>query len=83
MKEGVGIVLFGERRWCGSVDTGFGEGSWFEEKLRRVVGDDVNITFGLLGGIHLKEQFRRLFKLSMNQWVSVTYMFSLGWKEGG
>jgi len=25
-----------------SNDIGFGEGSWFEEKLRRVVGDDVS-----------------------------------------
>jgi len=69
-----------------SNDIGFGEGSWFEEKLRRVVGDDVSTYVWFdhwLGGIPLKEQFRRLFKLSMNQWVSVTYMFSLRWKEGG
>jgi len=49
------------------------------------MGDDVDTYFWFdpwLRGIPLKERFRRLFELSMNQGASVTNMFVLGWDEG-
>lgn len=46
-------------------------------------GVDTNIwSDPWLGGISLKERFKRLFELSECQWTSVAYMFSLGWEEG-
>lgn len=63
----------------------YGEISWFKDNLRRVVGDGVDTNIWSdpwLGGISLKERFKRLFELSECQWTSVAYMFSLGWEEG-
>jgi hypothetical protein len=36
-----------------------------------------------LGEIPLSIRFLRLFKLSVNRWMTVADMFSLGWGEGG
>jgi len=45
---------------------------------------DIYFWFDLwLGGFPLKERFKRLNKLSMNQGALVADMFSLGWDEGG
>lgn len=38
------FVWWKELMWI-SNDIGFWEGSWFERKLRRVVGDDVSTYF--------------------------------------
>jgi len=51
-------------------DIRFGEGSWFEENLRKAVGDGVDTYFWSdpwFRGIPLKECLRRMFLLSVNQ----------------
>jgi hypothetical protein len=61
--------------------TGFWDGCWAEDNLWRVVDDDVDAYFWFdpwLRGFLLKEWFKRLFELSMNQGASVAYIFSLG-----
>jgi len=62
------------------------EGSWFEDNLRRVVGDGGSTYFLVryLGeGVPLQVQFPRLFDLAVDKWVTVRQMESRGWGDGG
>lgn len=59
---------------------------WFEENLRRKVGDGTYTFFWKdlwLGELNLRDRFMRLFNLSENTWTTMTYMFSLGLSVGG
>lgn len=62
---------------------GLSEGSWFEDNLRRVVGDGCSIFFfwsdNWVGGAPLRVQFPRLFDLAENKWVTVRDMERSGW----
>jgi len=65
---------------------GSGVGSWFDDNIRKVVGNGQNTFFwtdNWLGGAHLKLQFSRLFKLSVHKDCSVEDMTRLGWLDGG
>jgi len=60
-------------------------GNWFEENLLRKVGNGAYTFFGSdpwLGETTLREQFRRLYDLSVHRWRTAAVMFSLGWGEG-
>jgi len=65
---------------------GLGEGSWFYNNVRRVVGG-VGTTFfwtnNWVGGVPLRERFPRLFDLAVDRWVSVEDMVRQGWEDGG
>lgn len=66
-------------------DIGVEGGSWFEENLRKKVGDRVDTFFWMdswLGAIPLCERFSKLFDLSIHRWSMVRDMFSLGWGGG-
>jgi hypothetical protein len=61
-------------------------GGWFEDNVRRVVGNGRNTFFwtdNWLGGVPLKTQFSRLYELSVYKEYSVEDMARLGWEEGG
>jgi hypothetical protein len=61
-------------------------GSWFDDNVRRVVGNGRNTFFwtdNWLGGVPLKIQFSRLYELSLHKEYSVEDMARLGWEEGG
>jgi len=64
----------------------FGEGSWFEENVRRVVGRG-SITYFLLdnwvGGAPLCVRFPRLYDLAENKGVMVREIARKGWADGG
>jgi len=59
---------------------------WFEENIRRVVGDGREILFWhdtWVGDISFKLKFSRLFDLSMYKESTVDEMARLGWNVGG
>lgn len=61
-------------------------GCWFEDNIQRKVGNGVDSFFRKnpwLGEIPLSVRFPRLFEMSVNSWMMVADMFSLGWGEGG
>jgi len=65
---------------------GLGIGSWFEDNIRRVVGNGRNTFFwtdNWLGGVPLRLQFSRLFELSVRKDCTVEDMARLGWEEDG
>jgi len=65
---------------------GSGVGSWFDDNIRKVVGNGRNTFFwtdNWLGGAPLKLQFSRLFKLSVHKECSVEDMTYLGWLVWG
>jgi len=64
---------------------GMGAGSWFDESTCRVVGDGCSTFFwkdNWVGGVPLRDRFRRLFDLALQREVSVEEMVRLGWEEG-
>jgi len=65
---------------------GSGVGNWFDDNIRRVVGNGRNTFFwtdNWLDGAPLKLQFSRLYELSVHKECSVEDMARLGWGEGG
>jgi hypothetical protein len=65
---------------------GSGAGNWFDDNIRRVVGNGRNTFFwtdNWLDGAPLKLQFSRLYELSVYKEYSVEDMARLGWSEGG
>jgi len=64
-----------------------GVGNWFDENLRRCVGNGVYTLFWWdprLEGDILNHRFKRLYDLSENKMVTVADMSNLGWNvEGG
>jgi len=63
-----------------------GVGNWFDDNLRRVVGDGVNTVFWTdqwIGGISLSVRFSCSSELSESKDMTVADMFSLGLGEGG
>jgi len=64
---------------------GEGVGSWFEDNLRRVVGNGRNTLFWFdcwVGEMSLKLKYPRLFDLAVSKECSVEEMWRLGWMEG-
>jgi len=64
---------------------GFGVGSWFEDNIRRVVGNGRNTFFwtdNWVGGVPLRMQFSHLYDLPVYRECSVEEMATLGWEEG-
>jgi len=60
---------------------GSGVGSWFNDNLRRVVGNGGSTFFwtdNWLGGVPLKTQFSRLYDLSVNKECSMADMMRWG-----
>jgi len=60
--------------------------SWFDDNLRRVVGDEVNTFFWTdqwVGGVLLSVKFCHMFELSKTWEMTVVVMFSLGWEWAG
>jgi len=65
---------------------GVGVGSWFEDNIRRVVGDEWNTLFWYdrwIGDILLRLKFPRLFDLAMEKDCLVRDMESRGWGVDG
>ena len=65
---------------------GVGVGSWFDDGIRRVVGDGSHTLFwhdNWVGEITLRNTFPRLFDLVMNQESLVDEMSRIGWVDGG
>ena len=65
---------------------GEGVGRWFEDNVRRVVGDGRDTLFWhdtWVGDTSLKLKFPRLFDLSVNKESTVEEMTRLGWEVGG
>ena len=65
---------------------GLGEGSWFEENIRKVVGGGGSTYFWLdnwVGGVPLSVRFPCLFALAENKEVTVREMSRRGWMDGG
>lgn len=59
---------------------------WFRNHVCRVVGDGKQTYFWSnvwLGGVSLKDRFRRLFEVAVDKWVSVFDLCQLGWGENG
>jgi len=65
---------------------GEGFGSWFDDNIRRVVGDGRNTLFwhdNWVGEIPLRFKFSRLFDLAVKKECSVEEMRTSGWTVGG
>jgi len=65
---------------------GLGVGNWFNDNIRRVVGNGSGTFFwtdNWMGGVPLKIQFSRLYDLSVHKECSVVDMERWGWEEGG
>ena len=65
---------------------GLGVGNWFDDNIKRVVGNGRNTFFwtdNWLGGAPLKLQFNRLYELSVHKECTVEEMANLGWEEAG
>jgi len=65
---------------------GLGEGSWFDNNVRRVVGGGGTTFFwtdNWVGGVPLRVRFPRLYDLAVDRWVSVKDMARRGWEDGG
>jgi hypothetical protein len=65
---------------------GEGVGSWFENNVRRVVGDGKTTLFWFdhwVGETPLRFKFPRLFDLAINKECTVEEMEGLGWEAGG
>jgi hypothetical protein len=65
---------------------GEGVGSWFEDNLRRVVGNCRNTLFWFdcwVGDMPLRLKYHRLFDLAVRKECSVEEMWRLGWSDGG
>jgi len=63
-------------------ELGEGVGRWFDDNIRRVVGDGRNTLFWYdtwLGKIPLRLKFPRLFDQAANKKCSVEEMWRLGW----
>jgi len=61
-------------------------GHWFDDNIRREVGDGAQTLFWWdpwIDGMVLKNSFSRLFDLAINKMTTVTEMYSLGWGEDG
>lgn len=61
-------------------------GNWFEDYIRRVVGDAKNTFFwtnNWVGGVPLRNKFHQLFYLVVHRECSVADMTVLSWEEGG
>ncbi|KEH42584.1 transmembrane protein, putative [Medicago truncatula] len=72
----------------GRVREGFGEGvgRWFDNNIRREVGNRRNTLFWYdtwVWEVPLSIKFPRLFDLAMNKESMVEEMWRLGWLEGG
>lgn len=70
------------------VREGFGEGvgRWFDNNIRREVGNRRNTLFWYdtwVWEVPLSIKFPRLFDLAMNKESMVEEMWRLGWLEGG
>ena len=60
---------------------GVGVGSWFDNNIRRVVGDGRHTRFwydNWVGDVPLRNKFPRLFDLAVNHEASVEEMARLG-----
>ena len=71
---------------CIRDGVGEGVGSWFEDNLRRVVGNGRNTLFWYdrwMGDLPLKLKYPCLFDLVVSKECSVEEMWRLGWMEGG
>jgi hypothetical protein len=65
---------------------GEGVGNWFEENIRRVVGDGRDTFFWYdtwVGDVPLRLKYPRLFDLAMNKECKVADMGRLGWTVDG
>jgi len=65
---------------------GEGVGCWFDDNVRRIVGDGGTTLFWFdhwVGESPLRVQFPRLFDLAINKDCTVEEMESLGWEVGG
>jgi len=63
-----------------------GVGHWFDDNVRRVVGDGKGTLFwydNWIGDIPLRLKFPRLFDLAMFKEVTVEEMWRQGWEDGG
>lgn len=85
---GRGRLLDGERdvsEWWRVMATLWGE-DWFNAHVSRSVGDGRHTYFWSdvwIGGVALRDMFRRLFELSVNQRSTVSDMHHLGWDGEG
>ncbi|GAU52005.1 hypothetical protein TSUD_418090 [Trifolium subterraneum] len=90
------IALLGKWCWRLLVDKGgmwyrvlvarYGEGEWFAESIERRLGNGADTLFWIdswLGGVPLRDRYRRLYDLATNKSLSVADMRELGWEEGG
>jgi len=65
---------------------GLGEGRWFDNNVRHVVGGGGSTFFwtdNWVGCVPLRERFPRIFDLAVDRWVSVEEMARRGWEDGG
>ena len=65
---------------------GEGVGNWFEENIRRVVGNGRDTLFWYdrwLGDVSLRVKFPRLFDLAVEKESSVEDMWRRGWDGDG
>jgi len=65
---------------------GEGMGRWFDDNIRRVIGDGRNTLFwydNWVGGTPLRFKFPRLFDLVVSKECSVEDMWRGGWEVGG
>ena len=77
-------------RWWRSIcnvreGSGLVVGRWFDDNIRRVVGNGRNTFFwsdNWLGGVPLKLQFNRLYDLSVHKECSVEDMSTARWEDG-
>jgi len=63
-----------------------GVGNWFEDNIRKVVGDGRDTLFWydrLIGDVPLRVKFPRLFELSVEKECTVENMWRLGWEPDG
>jgi hypothetical protein len=75
-------------RMISGIRSGVGVGAenWFEDNIRRVVGEGSNTYFWLdkwVGSAPLKVQFPRLFDLIIDKGATVREMAERGWAVGG
>jgi len=87
IREGDGYASVWWKMICRMREgVGEGVGRWFDENIRRVVGDGRNTFFwydNWIGDVLLRFNFPRLFDLTVDKECKVEEMWRLGWGGDG
>jgi len=87
LKEGENLSSLWWMSLCRNREgVGIGVSRWFEENIRRIMGDGKETLFWFdnwVGGLPLRLKFPRLFDLAVNKVRTVEEMSRLGWEVGG